>query len=309
MMIPFYQPYMARFSRRLVSMVFAGILSTTSVGAMAEPARVLEDHPLAGKIWSTFTKQLTTVDDVIAAAEVADVLLLGEKHDNATHHQLQAALVERIGASGRRAGLVWEMIEPEKDFILNNAQQTGAASLGAALAWAQSGWPDWTEYAPIAEAALRNDVAMRGAALSRRQLRGLLDNELAVADLVPRMLDTSRHEALLDQLEISHCGAVPRTSLGGMADVQMARDAALARVTAEMIADKTFPIVITGGGHARRDRGVPWHLPRRATLVVAFVEVQRGEENPAQYLEPGAADFIWFTARVDEKDPCLRFRR
>lgn len=309
MNIPLHQPYRSRFSLRLGSTIFAGILSIASLGAAAEPAHVLDDHPLAGSIWSNFSKQLTTVDDVIAAAEVVDVLLLGEKHDNATHHQLQAALIDRIAAGGRRTGLVWEMIEPTKDSILADADKTGAAALGVALNWADSGWPNWMEYAPIAASALRNNVAMRGAALSRLQVRGLLGNEISVADLVPRALDASRQDALLDHLEESHCGAVPRTALTGMADVQMARDAALARVTSQMIADKIYPIVITGGGHARRDRGVPWHLPRRATLVVAFVEVQRGEENPALYLESGTADFIWFTPRVDEKDPCLRFRR
>ena len=164
MMIPFYQPYMSRFTQRLVSAIFAGILSIAALGAAAEPARVLDDHPLAGSIWSNFSKQLTTVDDVIAAAEVADVLLLGEKHDNATHHQLQAALIDRIAAGGARTGLVWEMIEPTKDRILADARNTGAAALGSALSWAESGWPDWAEYAPIAAAALRNDVAMKGAA-------------------------------------------------------------------------------------------------------------------------------------------------
>jgi len=309
MMISFYELHMSQHSQRLVSLIFTGILSVAAFSAAAEPADVLADHPLAGSIWSNFTKQLSTADDVIAAAEVAEVLLLGEKHDNATHHQLQAALIDRIAASRKRTALVWEMIEPTKDRVLADAYITGAEALGSALSWADSGWPDWREYAPIAAAALRNGVTMRGAALSRRQVRGLLGKEIAIAELVPRPLDASRRDALLDHLEASHCGAVPRTALAGMADVQIARDATLARVVSQVIADKTYPVVITGGGHARRDRGVPWHLPRRTTLVVAFVEVQRGEENPALYLDKGSADFIWFTPRVDEKDPCLRFRR
>ena len=309
MISSFYQPSMIRLSQRLFCLIFSGILSFAAFGAAAEPADVLADHPLAGSIWSTFTDQLTTVADVIAAAEMAEVLLLGEKHDNATHHQLQAMLVDRMAARGKRTGLVWEMIEPRKDRILADAPVTGAASLGSALSWADSGWPDWPEYAPIAAAALRHGVAMYGAALSRRQVRGILDKEIVINELVPRTLDKSGRDALLDQLEASHCGAVPRTALAGMADVQMARDAALARVVAQMIAEKTYAIVITGGGHARRDRGVPWHLPNRTTLVVAFVEVRRGEENPELYQDQGSADFIWFTPRVDEKDPCLRFRR
>ena len=309
MVISFYRRPQGLFLTWATATFFAGVLSFVAFAAAADPATVLEDHPLAGKIWSSYTNQLTSVDDIVAAAEAADALLLGEKHDNARHHELQAALIQRLAASQSSAALVWEMIEPGKDPILAKAKDVGAAALGPALGWADTGWPAWADYQPIAAAAIEHDLAMYGGALSREQVSALLDGKTPRGNRVARPLDESRREALLDQLEASHCGAVPRAALGGMASVQTARDAALARVTAKAIARGAYPIVITGGGHARRDRGIPWHLPRRTLLVVAFVEVQRGEENPALYLAPGTADFIWFTPRVDEKDPCERFRR
>lgn len=303
-------PVSSFFSRRFFPAFATAILASVLMGtpaAWAEPARVLEDHPLAGKIWSSYTNNLTSIDDIVAAAEAADALLLGEKHDNARHHELQAVLIERLAATRPPAALVWEMIEPARDPVLAAAQS--AEALGAALGWADTGWPPWAEYQPIAAAAMKHDLKMYGAALSRSQVRALLDRETSLDDLGARSLDGDRQDALLDQLEASHCGAVPRTALSGMADVQTARDATMAQKTADAMARGEYPIVITGNGHARRDRGIPWHLPRRTLLVVAFVEVQRDVENPALYLAPGTADFVWFTPRVDEKDPCERFRR
>jgi len=306
-MIPFYREYTPRFFLRAAAMVLAAVLSLASLNAFAEPARVLEDHPLAEKVWSSFTNQLTSVDDIVAAAEASHGLLLGEKHDNARHHEIQAELIRRMAAGGKNAAVIWEMIEPTKDSIL--AAGHGAKALGSELGWNDTGWPDWSEYAPIARVAITQELPMYGAALSRSRVRALLDDVSVTDGLAPRRLDQVRRDALLDQLEASHCGTVPRSALAGMANVQIARDGALARVIAKRIERGAYPIVNAGAGHTRRDRGIPWHLPRRTLLVVALVEVQRGVSDPAVYLEPGTADFIWFTPRVDEKDPCERFRR
>ena len=307
MMFPVCRGFSCSFFPALATAILACALVGVT-GAWAAPARVLEDHPLAGKIWSSYTNNLTSIDDIVAAAEAADALLLGEKHDNARHHELQATLIKRLAVSRPPAAVVWEMIEPGLDPVLA-AANSNAEALGGTLRWADTGWPPWAEYQPIADAAIGHRLTMYGAALPRSQVRALLDGTTSLKDLGARPLDGDRHDALLDQLEASHCGAVPRSALSGMASVQTARDAALAQKTADAIARGEYPIVITGNGHARRDRGIPWHLPRRTLLVVAFVEVQRDLENPALYLAPGTADFVWFTPRLDEKDPCERFRR
>jgi len=308
---------MIRFSRprmrfRSTLWVPAGIMFVAcliSASAHADPATTLNGHILNGRIWSSGTNQFVTVDTVVAAAKAADAVFLGEKHDNAEHHRLQAALLDRLAAHARRPALVWEMIKPGDDTVLARASVIGAAGLGAALRWADSGWPAWSDYQPLAVTAIDHDLPMRGAALTRDQVRALLGGGIDLPDFVTLPLDLMRRDALLDQLEASHCGAVPRTALSGMANVQMARDGALARVTTETIAAGHVPVVIAGGGHARRDWGVPWHLPGRNVLVVTFMEVERGLDDPADYAAPGAFDFIWFTPRVDEKDPCARFRR
>ncbi len=88
-----------------------------------------------------------------------------------------------------------------------------------------------------------------------------------------------------------------------------------ARVAAAGGADGA--VLITGGGHARTDRGVPMHLawmaPGRTVAALAMIEVAGGENTAETYARRYGAkrlpfDFVWFTARHDVGDPCEKFR-
>ena len=76
-------------------------------------------------------------------------------------------------------------------------------------------------------------------------------------------------------------------------------------------------MLIAGGGHVRRDRGVPTHLARHApgTTVasVALLEVDPDAAAPADYAArfDGALpfDYVWFTARGDDTDPCGKLQK
>ena len=72
-------------------------------------------------------------------------------------------------------------------------------------------------------------------------------------------------------------------------------------------------VLIAGNGHSRADRGVPWYLGRGAAgaaiVSVGLLEVVPGEDDPAAYAASFGAedlpfDFVWFTPRVDDQDPC-----
>jgi uncharacterized iron-regulated protein len=71
-------------------------------------------------------------------------------------------------------------------------------------------------------------------------------------------------------------------------------------------------ILITGAGHARTDRGVPYYLrtidPAAAVISVAFREVEAGADSVSEYEDTSHFDFVWFTPRVDNEDPCEQFK-
>jgi uncharacterized iron-regulated protein len=255
--------------------------------------------------------------------------LLGEQHDNADHHALQAALLERIVRAGRKPAVAFEMFEgPEQPRI--DAYRAGAGAtadgLGPALDFEHSGWPPWSNYAPIARVAFGAGLPIFAANLPRTEVRALVHASasgqngpdlarLGISEPLPPPLDASlRHE-----LSASHCGQLPESMMGGMVAAQRARDATMAHVleeAAKASGGANGAVLIAGAGHARNDRGVPLYLrktePSGSIATVAFVEVDPQREDPFAYASRYDADqlpfdFVWFTPFASDEDPCAKF--
>lgn len=284
--------------------------------ARAAPAELLQDHPLAGTIWNLKEERRATPLEVFEAAAQARWVLLGEKHDNAEHHRIQALLVGALGQRGRRPVVVWEMAEPRHDPALKAASLERLEELGPALEWEARGWPSWKEYQPVAEQALRHGMVLAAGdapAEVRRKLGrdGKLDSAIAARLNFSRNYDPAQQLQLSMLLAEAHCGVLPAAALPAMMLIQRLRDAWMADVMRRE-GSAEGAVLITGGQHARKDRGVPWHLPADDGTVFAMtaVEVVRGADAAHAYpsFDPTLYDFIWFTPRVDEKDPCDAFR-
>jgi uncharacterized iron-regulated protein len=102
-----------------------------------------------------------------------------------------------------------------------------------------------------------------------------------------------------------------------MADIQWARDARIA-VSLARGGQRDGAVLIAGAGHVRRDRGVPVHLARHIQDVsigsVAFVEVDAALVKPGDYATRFGSDalpfdYVWFTPKVDEADPCEKLKK
>jgi uncharacterized iron-regulated protein len=245
------------------------------------------------------------VADDLARLPAADVVVLGEVHDNALHHAHQAFAV----AAMQPKALVFEMLTPEKAALVTPQNRGDAAVLGAALGWADSGWPDFSLYHPIFAAAPAarvfggdlprqavRDAMTKGAAavFGPDAARYGLATPLAAADQAAR-------EAEQDAV---HCNALPADLLAGMVQAQRLRDAALARAVVLAMAETGGPVaVITGTGHARRDQGVPASLALAAPGL-SVLSIGQTEADPG----PDAPYDLWLvTPPVDRGDPCAAF--
>ena len=102
-----------------------------------------------------------------------------------------------------------------------------------------------------------------------------------------------------------------------MALAQHARDAQMAKSMTDAASPQGV-VLIAGAGHVRVDRGVPFYLAqggRDARVIsIALIEVETGETSPPSYARQfGAAslpfDFVWFTPRKSDEDPCARFKK
>jgi len=248
-----------------------------------------------------------TPERVLDAMRAAPVVLLGEVHDNPAHHQLQARAVAAQGP----AALVFEMLTPEQAARATPNLRADPAALGAALEWAQSGWPDFAMYAPIFAAAPQ--ARIYGGALDRAAVRRAMTEGAAAvfgAEAARYGLDQplgTQDQAAREVLQQeAHCNALPPEMLPGMVAAQRLRDAALARAVVQALAETGGPVaVITGTGHVRRDHGIPAALalaaPELSVLAVGQLEADPGADAPFD---------LWVvTDPVDRPDPCAAFRK
>jgi len=270
-----------------------------------------------------------------AALSSHGILILGETHDSAAHHLLQAAVVREFAvASGEKAektAVVFEQIRDDQqvaldkfaDFDKKAARLATVSDLKRFLEWDKSGWPK-DLYDPLFKAVIDARLPIYPGDVPRAAImKAAKEGEAALAsDERARLglnvpLGPDLDAASIKEIEVAHCGAVPKSAFQGMAYAQRYRDAHLADAALKAADNNGSAILITGTGHARTDRGVPWYIHRRApakkVVSVMFVEVEEGKTDAEAYVprDPGgkpAADYLIFTPRDERPDPCEKMR-
>lgn len=300
----------------------------TDRGIETWQAPELRTHALVGTIWATKDGRSITRTDLVERLAAADLVLLGEKHDNPDHHRLQALLLAELARAGRRGPVVFEMIDVDRADALAETQGPEAtidtvreAAGGDANRW------DWDAYEPVVTAALAGDRRIVAGNLPRSSIKmihthglaGLAPERRRALGLDTVSLTPPARAALAAEVRASHCGHATPETIEAMVAVQRARDAQLARALVDAARDgNAGAVLIAGAGHVRRDRAVPIYLehwaPGTATAVVAFLEVAPDVEKPATTVAHrldlrDAVDYVWFTPRVDLSDPCEEFRK
>ena len=217
--------------------------------------------------------------EVPQAARDAQVVVLGEQHDNPVHHVRQAEWVAALTP----AALVFEMLTAEQAAGITRPW-ADQAELDAMTGWSQSGWPSFDMYYPIFAAT--PDAAIYGAGVTRAALMAQLETPLTEHPRAAQFgLDSAAdpaEQAAREALQArAHCDALPEEVLPMMVDAQRLRDLELADVALRALRDTGGPVVvITGNGHARTDWGMPALLALAAPDVVLFALAQ-GEEGAA----------------------------
>ncbi|WP_172839409.1 ChaN family lipoprotein [Tateyamaria omphalii] len=232
-----------------------------------------------------------------------DLLILGEFHDNPTHHAEQAKALRAVDPKA----VVFEMLTPKEAEALAVTPRDPDSMIAATDGFH---WSNIADYADVLAAS----AVIVGAALSRDDMRGAFTDGAAavfgpqsgaygLTDPLPEDEQATRELAQFD----AHCEAMPLEMMGGMVAAQRLRDAAFARTVIDALDTYGSPVVlITGNGHARMDWGVPLYISRvRPELDVT--SVGQGERQ-----EPPEGVYSWTlngAASPDRGDPCAVFNK
>jgi uncharacterized iron-regulated protein len=257
-------------------------------------------------------KRVVDAQTLLSDMQSADVVLLGEIHDNPRHHEIRAQLL-REPALNRRSLIAEHMDAGQQvgsgDKLLTRLEQAGFDA---------KGW-QWPLHQPVFAAALEQNMAVFGGNLPRDQTRPVLKSRGNSLDpglqtlLLHAPLSDDSLKALRREIDEGHCGALPGMMFEGMMAVQRARDAAMA----DQLMKHLPAVLVSGNGHAWKHLGVPHILeanrPGLRQISVLFLEHAAFTDAAAQaeWLQSwqGKADYVWLTPPVSRTDPCLSLQK
>ena len=286
-----------------------------------------QDHPLVDKIWDVKHQAFIDKDTLLAHALESDYLLLGETHDNVYHHQNQAWILDNLAhsARGKNSAVTFEMIDSVQYTKLNGISLSSSQQLITLLNTEPAGWEYEKYYQPVFNTVIKAGFPIYAASLGREEFMQILrQGEDKLPDYLKRSiaaapLSAAQVEMMQHEIESSHCGMIHDKMVETMLLGQKVRDAAMSHsLVSHKPAGTGTMVLVSGSGHARKDRGVPHYLQPESgaasITAIAWLEVvPEGKqiEDYAHYWggETLPFDYVWFTPMADRPDPCEEMRK
>ena len=276
------------------------------------------NNPLVGRIWHGTSEQFVEIQHLVNAIESASYLLLGEKHDNPDHHLLQLMVLNHVIEQMRVTNVAFEMMDSDDQAALDQISQhnlTTLEGLKAYLGWDEEGW-NWEFYGPLVLTLAQAKIPLAAANITDATMSQVYGEE-TLSERASILDEIGLHQLYVD-IDESHCGLLPESQFPAMVRVQQARDYNMANNMATLELGK-LSVLVAGNYHVRRDVGVPnyllareLHLRREDIVVLSFMEVEQGEDDPASYLQESktqpAFDYVWFTPAISNEDYCASLK-
>ncbi|WP_235906779.1 ChaN family lipoprotein [Pseudomonas saliphila] len=269
------------------------------MNALAKPlpewiSPLQHDHPRVGQVKNSATGEWISPATLVEALADAPQVLVGEKHDNADHHQLQLWLLNELAERRPQAALLMEMLAPEQqeqvDALLHNPELPDDETLRATLNWSP-GW-DWDQYGDLVRWGLSEPRQLLAANISEDEMKQRYRIPVPLGEVYSEQARALLHETITE----SHCGKLSEEHFPAMISIQQARDQRMAEA---LHAAEQPALLLAGHFHVRKDLGAPLHWPQgSAPVVVVLTEAGQTLPDAAQ------ADYVWLTAAQERQDYC-----
>ena len=228
------------------------------------------------------------------------VVLLGEVHDNEAQHTLRLAAFKAWLESGARPALALEQFDRDKQPLIDSMRaQRPAPNADALIAAAGGGGWLWAHYKPFITLALKYELPIVAANVSRDDTRRVMRDGLAATGFNANV-PAAVLQAQAASIEASHCGMLDAATAQRMAQAQVARDQFMAQVLQTHAARGV--VLLAGNGHVRTDLGAPLWLPPAVRARSEAIGVLEEGDTSAAF------DKRVFTTVQPRPDPCEAMR-
>lgn len=307
------------------------------------PEYDITEHPLIDKIWSVKEQQFISQETLNKRILENNIIFLGETHDNARHHQLQAEVIALLSNNKQSPAIAFEMLNQDQQETINNFQQTHyntttnntAAKVdqfAQVINWEKSGWPEWQYYRPVFYNTINQQLPIIAANLNTKTIRKVIKEGGKVLAqnyqllLEKHQYDTALKKELEQEIFAAHCDMLPEKMLAPMLRGQQTRDLAMLQSILKAAPEdfsedssRQLVVLIAGSGHTRTDYGVPYYLhqeaPALSTLSLSSIEVREDKLHPGDYAkawresaEQLPFDYVHFTAKAVREDQCAKMK-
>lgn len=242
-----------------------------------------------------------SLDDVAARVRAHRVVMVGEQHDQAAHHEAQRRIIEMVAGGGNGVVVGLEMLTWDKQEALDrfNRGEIDVAGLADAVDWKKAWGFDYGLYAPLfatGQASGARFVALNAPRALVRAVRekGVDSLDAADRDRVPELdLGDALHRAWFEGIFASSGHAMKPTYLDGFYRAQVLWDEAMADRAVRAVKDGARQlVVIAGAGHVALGRGVPQRIERRlpGEAVLTFVPLRASADDVDEIVGKAIAD-------------------
>ena len=278
---------------RFLILLAALALGACSQAPVSSPKNSLDN---LGKITDLRSGESLSPEQLLTRLAAQPRVIVGEKHDNPYHHQIELWLVENLPQQRPQGSVLMEMINPSQQAKVSQVKQWLQSNprvrderVAELIDW-QPGWK-WPLYGDLTMAAMRAPYPLWSANLDRDEIMAFYQQpvfpqgQLSVRPAVQKALEGT--------IRTSHGGKIEPQQLHAMLAIQQQRDR---RMAERLLAAPTPTLLIAGGYHASKSVGVPLHVqdlqPTAVPTVLMLVEL-------GVQVDKQVADYLWVTPAVN----------
>lgn len=272
-------------------------LASVSLGACRQNVTIKQDEPgqkaflTDGQIYDLHSGKIISSSELLADLVTARHLIIGEKHDNAEHHQIELWIIQNLPIRRPQGSVLLEMLTADQQPRINQVKcwlkdnpVVRDRRVQELLNW-QKGWP-WEMYGDIVMQVLRAPYPLLNANIDREWVKALYrKNEFPEGK---KSTAPAVQEGLRETIIAMHEGNIESQQLASMLSVQQQRDRYMAR---QLLGAPVPSLLIAGGYHASKSMGIPLHMEDLApgTHPVVLMLAEKGMNITVDH-----ADYVWF---------------